>query len=188
MTSPRGHGATWFFLFALAMGNTASAQQVVTGKNRPPTRIEPATEDSVREVVFRNLIDRDHAGLARMTTAFCVGISRDEFLKPANPTDRRDVAEPLFTQLRDETKRPLRNASECTYSMAGVRSSQSKERALLYNLGAIRWIDANRAEVAAAYYSDGFGSAGYTFTVTRASEEWKVRHWRMEWNAPAGKE
>ena len=188
MTTPRGFRATWPAMLALMLAGQVSAQQVVTGKNRPPTRIEPATEDSVREVVFRNLIDRDHAGLARMTTAFCVGLSRDEFLKPANPTDRRDVAEPLFTQLRDETRRPLRNASECTYSMAGVRSAQAKERALLYNLGAIRWVDANRAEVAAAYYSDGFGSAGYTFTVTRISDEWKVRHWRTEWNAPAGKE
>ena len=138
--------------------------------------------DSIRETVFRNLLERDRAGLSTLSSAFCLGLSADDFKKPANPTDRADPPDDMLRRVYTP-RTPARKASSCTFSMAGSRDKLVPGRALLYNVGAIRMLSPTRAEVGAGYYYDGFSSAGYTFTVERTDSTWVVRQWRMEWTA-----
>ena len=136
--------------------------------------------DSIREVVFRNLLERDRAGISTLASAFCLGLSNDDFKKPGNPTDRVDPPEFMVKRLYTP-RTPARGASGCTFGTVAATNTRAGGRALLYNVGAIQMLSPARAEVSAGYFYDGMSSGGYTFSVERVDDVWAVRQWRMEW-------
>ena len=166
-------------------GATATAPGVVA----PPAAARPALVipqspvlDSIREVVFRNLLQNDRAGFSSLASAFCLGLAADDFKKPSPLTDRVDAPEAMVRRLYT-TRTPARRASTCTFAPNASQPRSVPGRALLYTVGAIDLSSPERAEAAAAYSYDGYSTGGYTFTVEHADSGWVVRQWRMEWTA-----
>lgn len=137
--------------------------------------------DSIREVVFRNLLERDRAGFATLASAFCLGLAANDFKKASTATDRADPPEAMVRRLYTP-RTPARRASTCTFS-PNATARPITGRALLYSVGTIDLASPERAEAAAGYNYDGYSAGGYTFTVERADSGWVVKQWRMEWTS-----
>jgi hypothetical protein len=135
--------------------------------------------DSIREVVFRNLLERDRAGFGTLAGAFCLALSADDYKKAGNP-DRIDASEGMVRRLATP-RTPARRASTCTFAPNGSAARPVPGRSLLYAVGAIDKNEADRAEASAGYNYDGYSSGGYTFSVERTDAGWVVKQWRSEW-------
>ena len=164
--------------------NPGAAGSNTTSAARPAVVVpQSAVLDSIREVVFRNLLERDRAGFATLASAFCLGLSTDDFKKANWAPDRTDASESMVRRLATP-RSPTRRASTCTFAPnAAGRSIPG--RALLYNVGAIDLSAGDRAEAAAGYNYDGYSAGGFTFSVERSDSGWVVKQWRMEWTARA---
>ena len=141
---------------------------------------QSAVLDSIRQVVFYSLLDRDRSGFATLASAFCLALSTDDFKKAPTSTDRADPSESLVRQLAS-ARVPTRRASTCTFNPTAA-GRPVMGRALLYTVGAIGISD-DRAEAAAAYNYDGYSAGGFTFSVERSDSGWVVKQWRQEWTA-----
>jgi len=141
--------------------------------------------DSIREVVFHNLLDKDRAGFSTLASAFCLGLSTDDFKKASTSQDRADPTEGMVRRLTT-SRTPARRASTCTFAPNAPGRSVAG-RALLYTVGAIDLSAGDRAEAAAGYNYDGYSAGGYTFSVERSDSGWVVKQWRMEWTSNSGK-
>ena len=162
----------------------ASAPATSASGAARPTAVVPQSPvlDSIREVVFRNLLEKDRAGFATLASAFCLSLSTDDF-KKANPApDRVDPPEPMVRRLATP-RAPARRASTCTFAPNAAAARPVPGRPLLYSVGAIDLSSSDRAEAAAGYNYDGYSAGGYTFTVDRSDSGWVVKQWRMEWTA-----
>lgn len=137
--------------------------------------------DSIREVVFRSLLDRDRAGFATLASAFCLGLSTSDYKKAPFPIERADAPEGMVRRVAT-VRAPARRASTCTFA-PNAPGRGITGRALLYTVGAIDLSTPGRAEAAAGYNYDGYSAGGFTFTVERADSTWTVKAWRMEWTA-----
>ncbi len=162
-----------------------SARTPATAPSAAPNPASPggavpqgAVLDSIREAVFRNLLERDRAGLATLASAFCLALANNDFKSAGSVTDRVDASESMVRRVATP-RAPARRASGCTFS-GNTPSRGVPGRALLYTVGAIS-IDDARAEAAAAYNYDGYSAGGYTFTLERADSGWVVKQWRLEW-------
>jgi hypothetical protein len=138
--------------------------------------------DSIREVVFRNLLDRDRAGFATLASAFCLSLSTSDFKHADAVTDRADPSEAMVRRLASP-RAPARRASTCTFAPNASTPRSVTGRALLYSVGAIEMLSPERAEAAAGYNYDGYSAGGFTFSVERTDSAWVVKQWRMEWTA-----
>ena len=137
--------------------------------------------DSIREAVFRNLLERDRAGLGTLAGAFCLGLSAVDYKKPEAAPDRADPPEWMVRRVAT-SRAPARRASTCLFQPNAATTRSVPGRALLYNVGNIALgDDGGRAEVAAAYIYDGYSAGGYTFSVERTDTAWVVKQWRLEW-------
>ena len=134
--------------------------------------------DSIRQAVFRNLLERDRAGFATLASAFCLAVSNETFKSASGSTERVDAPEPIVRRVQT-SRAPARRASGCTFS-GNAPARGVPGRALLYTVGAIA-VDESRAEAAAGYNYDGYSAGGYTFTLERSDSGWVVKQWRMEW-------
>jgi hypothetical protein len=164
--------------------NPNAPSSTTTSAARPaPVIPQSPVLDSIRELVFRNLLERDRAGFATLASAFCLGLSNDDFKKANWTPDRGDAPESMVRRL-STPRSPARRASTCTFTPnAAGRSIPG--RALLYNVGAIDLSAGDRAEAAAGYNYDGYSAGGFTFSVERSDSGWVVKQWRMEWTARA---
>ena len=162
----------------------AAAQSTAQPAAAPPAATIPqsAVLDSIRELVFRNLLERDRAGFATLAGAFCLGLSTSDFKKASAPTDRADPPEPMVRRLASP-RTPARRASTCTISGNTSPTRSVAGRSLLYSVGAITMSSPERAEAAAGYNYDGYSAGGFTFSVERVDSAWVVKQWRMEWTA-----
>ena len=147
-----------------------------------PTIPQSAVLDSVRELVFRNLLERDRAGFATLAGAFCLGLSTSDFKKASATTDRADPPEAMVRRLASP-RAPARRASTCTFTGNTSPTRSVAGRSLLYSVGAITLSSPERAEAAAGYNYDGYSAGGFTFSVERVDSAWVVKQWRMEWTA-----
>jgi len=161
----------------------AAAGTAPTPVSRPaPTIPQSPMLDSIREAVFRNLLEKDRAGFSTLASAFCLGLSTDDYKKATSLADRVDAAEAMVRRLASP-RAPARRASTCTFSPNAAAPRPVSGRALLYTVGAINLASPDHAEAAAAYDYDGYSTGGYTFSVERTDSAWVVRQWRMEWTA-----
>jgi hypothetical protein len=167
-----------------APGTAVPAPGTTSAARPAPVIPQSAVLDSIREVVFHSLLEKDRAGFATLASAFCLSLSTDDFKKKVSTSpDRADPPESMVRRLAT-TRTPARRASTCTFSPnAAGRSIPG--RPLLYSVGAIDLSAGDRAEAAAGYNYDGYSSAGYTFSVERSDSGWVVKQWRMEWTARA---
>lgn len=136
--------------------------------------------DSIREAVFRNLLERDRAGFATLASAFCLALSTDDFKTAGAPADRVDPSESMVRRVYTP-RTPARRASGCTFSTTPSAARPVPGRPLLYTVGAIDLQSPTRAEAAAGYTYDGVSRGGYTFSLERGDSAWVVKQWRMEW-------
>jgi hypothetical protein len=136
--------------------------------------------DSIREVVFQNLLERDRAGFATLASAFCLGLTNADFKQPSGSAERADPPESMVRRLYSP-RTPARRASGCTFSATPAPGRPIPGRSLLYSVGAIDIESPTRAEAAAGYTYDGVSSGGYTFTLERSDSGWVVKQWRLEW-------
>jgi hypothetical protein len=155
-----------------------------------PTAARPAVVvpqspvlDSIREIVFHNLLEKDRAGFSTLASAFCLGLSNDDFKKAPASQDRADPVEGMVRRLATP-RTPARRASTCTFTPNAPGRSIAG-RALLYTVGAIDLSAGDRGEAAAGYNYDGYSWGGYTFSVERSDSGWVVKQWRMEFTARA---
>jgi hypothetical protein len=173
--------------------DTAARQPATrpTAANTPGTAVPPAARppitvpqtpvlDSIRQVVFHSLLDRDRSGFATLASAFCLALSNDNYKQAPAYADRVDPTENLVRRVAS-ARTPTRRASTCTFT-ANTPGRAVMGRALLYTVGAIDLTD-DRAEAAAAYNYDGYGAGGFTFSVERSDSGWVVKQWRQEWTA-----
>jgi hypothetical protein len=137
--------------------------------------------DSIREIVFHNLLEKDRAGFSTLASAFCLGLSTEDFKKAPASQDRADPPESMVRRLATP-RTPARRASTCTFTPNAPGRSVAG-RALLYTVGAIDLSAGDRAEAAAGYNYDGYSWGGYTFNVERSDSGWVVKQWRMEFTA-----
>ena len=148
---------------------------------RPAVVPQSPVLDSIREVVFHNLLDKDRAGFSTLASAFCLSLSTDDFKKASTSQDRADPTEGMVRRLATP-RTPARRASTCTFGPNAPGRSVAG-RALLYTVGAIDLSAGDRAEAAAGYNYDGYSAGGYTFSVERSDSGWVVKQWRMEWTS-----
>jgi hypothetical protein len=166
---------------------SAAAQTKATTGAQPPS-VVPAPApiaqgpvlDSIREVVFRNLLERDRAGLGTLAGAFCLGLSAANYKKPDAFADRVDPPDWMVRRVAT-SRAPARRASTCLFQPNAAATRPVPGRPLLYSIGAIDLGDGGRAEVAAGYNYDGYSAGGYTFSVERTDSAWVVKQWRLEW-------
>ena len=137
--------------------------------------------DSIREAVFRNLLERDRTGFATMASAFCLAVSNEAFKTAGTYPERSDASEAMVRRVQT-SRAPARRASACTFTGNNPPTRGATGRAMLYTVGAIS-VDEDRAEVSAAYNYDGYNAGGYTFGLERSDSGWVVKQWRMEWTA-----
>ena len=163
---------------------TPAAPGTVPAPAARPAPVIPQSPvlDSIREVVFRNLLEHDRAGFSTFASAFCLGLSADDFKKPSTLADRADPPEGMVRRVSG-ARTPARRASTCTFAPNVSAPRSVAGRALLYSVGAIDLSASDRAEAAAAYSYDGYSAGGYTFSVERADSGWVIKQWRMEWTA-----
>lgn len=164
---------------------SAAAAPVAAAPAQPAVVPQSPVLDSIREVVFHNLLDKDRAGFSTLASAFCLALSTDDFKKASTTQDRVDPAEGMVRRL-STPRTPARRASTCTFTPNAPGRSVAG-RALLYSVGAIDLSAGDRAEAAAGYNYDGYSSGGYTFSVERSDSGWVVKQWRMEWTSNSGK-
>ncbi len=162
----------------------ATAPAAAASATRPAVVPQSPVLDSIREVVFHNLLDKDRAGFSTLASAFCLGLSTDDFKKASKSQDRADPSEGMVRRLTTP-RTPARRASTCTFTPNAPGRSVAG-RALLYTVGAIDLSAGDRAEAAAGYNYDGYSSGGYTFSVERSDSGWVVKQWRMEWTSKSG--
>lgn len=163
-------------------GTTAQPPAPAAPATAAPAIPQSAMLDSIREVVFRNLLERDRAGYSTLASAFCLALSTSDFKKPASvAADRADASEAMVRRLAT-ARAPARRASTCTFSPNAAGRGVAG-RALLYSVGAIDVSSPGRAEAAAGYNYDGYSAGGFTFSVERVDSLWTVKQWRMEWTA-----
>ena len=136
--------------------------------------------DSIREAVFRNLLERDRAGLNTLAGSFCLGLAAADYKKPGPMPDRVDPPEWIVRNVAT-SRAPARRASTCSFQPNAAATGAVPGRALLYSVGSIDLSDNGRAEVAAGYNYDGYSAGGYTFSVERTDSAWVVKQWRLEW-------
>ena len=156
-----------------------AAPNPAAGAARPVVVPQSPVLDSIREVVFHNLLEKDRAGFATLASAFCLGLSNDDFKKAPTSPDRADPPEGMVRRVATP-RTPARRASTCTFTPNATGRSVAG-RALLFMVGAIDLSAGDRAEAAAGYNYDGYSWAGYTFTVERSDSGWVVKQWRMEY-------
>ena len=156
---------------------TQNAQAAAT-PGQPVIVPQSPVLDSIREIVFHNLLEKDRAGFATLASAFCLGLSADDFKKAPAAWDRADPPESMVRRLATP-RTPSRRASTCTFTPNAPGRSVAG-RALLYTVGAIDLSAGDRAEAAAGYNYDGYSWGGYTFSVERSDSGWVVKQWRME--------
>jgi len=161
--------------------SAASAPAAAAPSARPAAVPQSPVLDSIREVVFHNLLEKDRAGFSTFASAFCLNLSTDDFKKASTSQDRADPPEGMVRRLATP-RTPARRASTCTFTPNASGRSVAG-RALLYTVGAIDLSAGDRAEAAAGYNYDGYSSGGYTFNVERSDSGWVVKQWRMEWTA-----
>jgi hypothetical protein len=174
-----------------APASSAPAPNAQPGPNPAgPTAARPAVVvpqspvlDSIREIVFHNLLEKDRAGFSTLASAFCLGLSNDDFKKAPASQDRADPVEGMVRRLATP-RTPARRASTCTFTPNAPGRSVAG-RALLYTVGAIDLSAGDRGEAAAGYNYDGYSWGGYTFSVERSDSGWVVKQWRMEFTARA---
>ena len=166
---------------ATAQGKaTTAAPQPAAAAPAPMASIpQSPVLDSIREAVFRNLLERDRAGFGTLAGAFCLGLSAVDYKTAGGPTDRADPPEWLVRRVAT-SRSPARRASTCLYQ-PNATTRPVPGRSLLYNVGTIDLSDNGRAEVAAGYNYDGYSAGGYTFSVERTDSAWVVKQWRLEW-------
>jgi hypothetical protein len=159
---------------------TSTATTAPTAVARPPLTVpQNAVLDSIREAVFRSLLDRDRSGFATLASAFCLALSNDDFKAAPTSPDRVDAPESLVRRVAS-ARMPTRRASTCLFT-PNTPGRPVMGRALLYTVGAIG-VNDSRAEAAAAYY-DAYGAGGFTFSVERSDSGWVVKQWRQEWTS-----
>lgn len=158
---------------------TAPAPAPATSARPAASVPQGAVLDSIREAVFRNLLERDRTGFATMASAFCLALSNDAFKTAGSYPDRSDASEAMVRRVQT-SRAPARRASTCTFTGNNPPTRGATGRAMLYTVGVIS-VDEGRAEAAAAYNYDGYNAGGYTFGVERSDSGWVVKQWRMEW-------
>jgi hypothetical protein len=164
---------------------TATPAPAAPAAAAPPAVVpQSPVLDSIREVVFHNLLDKDRAGFSTLASAFCLSLSTDDFKKASTSQNRADPSEGMVRRL-STPRTPARRASTCTFT-PNAQGRSVAGRALLYSVGAIDLSAGDRAEAAAGYNYDGYSSGGYTFSVERSDSGWVVKQWRMEWTAKSG--
>jgi len=167
---------------AASTPNAANTTAGTSSAGAPPVIPQSPVLDSIREAVFRNLLERDRAGFATLASAFCLALSADDFKKSGVPAGRADPPEAMVRRLYTP-RAPARRASGCTFSGTQAAGGSVPGHALLYTVGAIDLQSPSRAEAGAGYTYDGFSSGGYTFNLERVDSGWVVKQWRMEWTA-----
>ena len=163
-----------------APGATTAASTL--GAPAPAVIPQSPVLDSIRELVFRNLLERDRAGFATLASAFCLGLSTSNFKQADAVADRADPPEAMVRRLASP-RAPARRASTCTFAPNASTPRSVTGRALLYSVGAIEMLSPERAEASAGYNYDGYSAGGFTFSVERSDSAWVVKQWRMEWTA-----
>ena len=66
----------------------ATAPVAAASATRPALVPQSPVLDSIREVVFHNLLDKDRAGFSTLASAFCLSLSTDDFKKASTSQDR----------------------------------------------------------------------------------------------------
>ena len=163
----------------------APANASAPGAARPVVVPQSPLLDSIREVVFHTLLDRDRSGFATLASAFCLGLSAEDFKKPSTMADRADPPESMVRRLATP-RSPTRRASTCTFQPNAAAGRSVTGRALLYSVGTIDVSAPDRAEAAAGYNYDGYSAGGFTFSLERVDSGWVVKQWRTEWTRRAG--
>ena len=126
-----------------------NAQPATPTTGQPVAVPQSPVLDSIREIVYHNLLEKDRAGFSTFASAFCLGLSNDDYKKAPTSWDRADPPEGMVRRLATP-RTPARRASTCTFSPNAPGRSVAG-RALLYNVGAIDLSAGDRAEAAAGY-------------------------------------
>lgn len=166
---------------AVPSATAPNAQPASPSAGQPVVVPQSPVLDSIRQLVYHNLLEKDRAGFSTLASAFCLGLSNDDYKKAPASWDRADPPESMVRRLATP-RTPARRASTCTFSPNAPGRSVAG-RALLYNVGAIDLSAGDRAEAAAGYNYDGYSWGGYTFSVERSDSGWVVKQWRMEFTA-----
>lgn len=135
-----------------------------------------AQEDDIREAVFRHLFQFNDSGLQAGAAAYYLALGATNE-RGQDPPDE-------FTRRFEGDRPPVKKYSDCVYSPAtGVRDPVTGERGLVFQVGGIRWLKADRVEVQGSYTEAGLGGAGYTYVLQREGSSWVVREERQDWIA-----
>lgn len=151
-------GKHWVLLAAICATGSAWAGH----RDRPTAKSRSATEDDIREVVFRRLLKKETPEERRFVGFLAVN-------------GNRSPSAALMARFRS-VRPPLKPFSKCTRSPQSnghwVREKGTGKEGIIFNVDSIKWRGTQAADVHAGSYVGGRWGSGATYEVALKRGQW----------------
>ena len=147
-----------------------SALRASTAIQAPP-RLE-ASDDDIREAVFRHLFDHNASGQQRAAKVFCLQIE-----------GKADPSPELLRRFEGNEPR-VKKASRCSFShgpAGGGVQDETGASGLIFRVDSIQHTGPDAAVVEGGYFEAGLSASGNLYELARESGRWVVKKDTMQW-------
>lgn len=135
----------------------------------PPPESRDAAEASVYEAVFRHLFRHNASAARSRVDYYFLAIGDGEDPPPA-----------LLARFAGHVPK-VEPVSASRSSPQGVRHEEDGGKGLVFRIEALRWLDADTAEVEGGYFEASLSASGNTHRVERRRGRWVVVDDRRNW-------
>lgn len=140
-------------------------------RSTPVRAAEPsgeASRETILEAVYRYQFDHNASGQRSAAGVYCLSFS----LAVDSAT--------LLRAFKDHTP-PVKLASQCERSMAGVYDRETGKRSLIFYITDVKIISDTEATASGGYYEGGLSSSGNSYHLTKQGGAWRVTADQMHW-------
>lgn len=123
----------------------------------------------IREAALRYMFRHNASGQQLQAHVYCIG------LPDIDPSA-------AFVARLGDVRPTVKPISACDAGAGdGVLDKATGQLGLIFHAGAIRWIDADHAELDGGYYEAGLSASGNTYYLQRQNGAWLVTKDVMHW-------
>jgi hypothetical protein len=131
--------------------------------------------DDVREATFRYQFRTNASGLQQRARVFFLA------LRDTKSRQRFDPTEDFLRRFKDHHPRVGPVSAARSSSTDGVIDKTTGERGLIFIVGEIHWLAADRVDVKGGYFEAGESSSGNTYHLRKKDGKWEVESDTMHW-------
>ena len=131
--------------------------------------------DDVREATFRYQFRKNASGLQQRAGVFFLALHDSKNRQRVDPTAE------FLHRFKDHHPRVGPVSAARISSTDGVVDKTTGERGLIFSVGEIRWLGADRVEVKGGYFEAGESSSGNTYRLRKKGGKWEVESDTMQW-------